>query len=55
MSIIFEGERYVYAIAKLLHTGKTTYVWQIHMIDEHKQLVCVSRLTLAVLTKMQDA
>ena len=25
------------------------------MIDKYKQLVCISRLTLAVLTKMQDA
>lgn len=48
------GEGYVYAVARPLHIGKTTHVWQIHITDEHKQLVCVSRLTMAVLTRMKD-
>jgi acyl-coenzyme A thioesterase PaaI-like protein len=55
MSIIFGGERYVYAVARLLYIGTTTCVWQIHMIDEYKQLVCVSRPTMAVLTRMKSA
>ena len=49
------GEGYVYAVARPLHIGKTTHVWQIHITDERKQLVCASRLTMAVLTRMQDA
>ena len=48
-------EGYVYAVAKPLHIGKTTHVWQIHITNEHQQLVCASRLTMAVLTKKKDA
>ena len=44
-------EGYVYAIAKPLHTGKSTHVWQIHITNEDDKLVCVSRLTVAVLDK----
>ena len=45
---------YVYAVARPLHIGKTTHVWQVHITDAHRQLVCASRLTVAALTKMQD-
>ena len=49
-------EGYIYAIAKPLHIGKTTHVWQIHINNEDKKLVCISRLTVAVLDKpMQPA
>jgi len=41
----------VSAIAKPLHLGKTTQVWEIKIYNESKQLVSVSRLTMAVLTK----
>ena len=44
-------EGYVYATAKPLHIGKTTQVWQIYIINENAQLVCASRLTVAVLNK----
>jgi 1,4-dihydroxy-2-naphthoyl-CoA hydrolase len=42
---------YVYAVAKPLHIGKSTHVWEIHITDEQEQLVCVSRLTVAILSK----
>jgi 1,4-dihydroxy-2-naphthoyl-CoA hydrolase len=48
-------EGYVYAVARPLHIGKTTHVWQIHITDAQKQLVCASRLTMAVLTRIKDA
>ena len=35
--------------ARPLHRGRTTQVWEIHIRDARKRLVCVSRLTLAVL------
>lgn len=41
----------VTAIAKPLHLGKTTQVWEIKIHNEFKQLICISRLTLAVLSK----
>ena len=37
--------------AKPLHLGGSTQVWSIEIKDEENRLVCVSRLTMAVLTK----
>ncbi len=42
-------EGYVYGRATPLHIGKNTHVWDIKIHDEHHRLVCVSRLTLAVI------
>lgn len=42
---------YVHGQAIPLHIGKTTHVWQIHITDDQDQLVCTSRLTVAVLEK----
>lgn len=44
---VTEGK--VTAIAKPLHLGKTTHVWDIRIYDENEKLFCVSRLTVAVL------
>lgn len=32
-----------------LHLGRSTQIWQIHIRDDDDRLVCVSRITLAVL------
>lgn len=37
--------------ARALHTGRTTQVWQIDIHDEAGRLVCVSRITMAVLER----
>lgn len=42
---------YVTATCKPLHIGKTTHVWDIRINDEREKLVCVSRLTVAILKK----
>jgi 1,4-dihydroxy-2-naphthoyl-CoA hydrolase len=42
---------YVYGTATPLHLGKTTHVWDIRIVDEREKLVCVSRLTVAILKK----
>ena len=34
--------------AKALHLGRSTQVWEIRIEDERQRLVCVSRLTMAV-------
>ncbi len=34
--------------ARPLHVGASTQVWDIRIVDERQRLVCVSRLTLAV-------
>ncbi len=40
---------WVTGIARPVHMGRSTHVWQIDMSNEAGQLVCVSRLTLVVL------
>lgn len=37
--------------AKPIHIGATTQVWEIRITDERDKLVCVSRLTVAVLKR----
>jgi 1,4-dihydroxy-2-naphthoyl-CoA hydrolase len=44
-------EGYVYGTATPLHLGQTTHVWDIRIYDEREKLVCVSRLTVAILRK----
>jgi 1,4-dihydroxy-2-naphthoyl-CoA hydrolase len=42
---------FVIATATPLHVGAATQVWDIKIHDEKEKLVCVSRLTVAVLKK----
>lgn len=44
-------EGYVYGTVTPLHIGKSTHVWDIRIVDERGKLVCVSRLTVAILKK----
>ena len=44
-------EGMVVATAEPLHIGATTHVWDIKIRDEAERLICVSRLTVAVLAK----
>ena len=39
----------VVATAKPLHLGKSTHVWDIKIHAENEKLICVSRLTVAIL------
>jgi 1,4-dihydroxy-2-naphthoyl-CoA hydrolase len=39
---------YVIGTARPIHLGKTTQVWDIKIVNEKGDLVCISRLTLAV-------
>lgn len=41
----------VYARATPLHLGRSTHVWDIKITDEAERLICISRLTVAVLSK----
>ena len=45
------SEGYVHAVAKPLHLGTTTHVWDIRICDEHNKLICISRLTVAIRDK----
>ncbi len=42
---------YVIGVAKPIHIGKKTQVWEIKITNEQLELVCVSRITIAVLDK----
>lgn len=44
-------EGFVYGKAQLLHFGKKTHLWEVRIQNEAGQLVCISRLTIAVLDK----
>lgn len=44
----------VTATVSPLHIGATTHVWDIRITDERDKLVCVSRLTVAVLKKPKN-
>jgi len=44
-------EGMVTGTATPLHLGGTTHVWDIKIHDEREKLVCVSRLTVAILKK----
>jgi 1,4-dihydroxy-2-naphthoyl-CoA hydrolase len=42
---------FVTGIARPIHVGSSTQVWSIEITDEENRLVCISRLTMAVLVK----
>lgn len=42
---------YVTGTATIIHAGRKTHIWEIKINNELNQLVCVSRLTIAVLEK----
>ncbi|MBK7560509.1 MAG: hotdog fold thioesterase [Chitinophagaceae bacterium] len=46
-------EGFVTGIASPLHLGSTTHVWDIKIFDEKEKLVCVSRLTVAIIPRKE--
>ena len=42
---------FVTGIARPLHVGQRTHVWEIKITNEQNDLVCVSRITMAVIDK----
>ncbi|MFC6999272.1 hotdog fold thioesterase [Rufibacter roseus] len=42
---------YVYGKATALHVGRRTQVWEIRITSEAGDLVCISRITMAVLDR----
>jgi 1,4-dihydroxy-2-naphthoyl-CoA hydrolase len=41
----------VYATATPVHVGRSTQVWDIRISDAQEQIICISRLTLAVIKR----
>jgi 1,4-dihydroxy-2-naphthoyl-CoA hydrolase len=44
-------EGWVYGRATALHTGRSTQVWEVKITTETGELVCLSRMTVAVIDK----
>lgn len=42
---------YVYGTTTPIHIGKRTHIWEIRIINEQKELVCISRITIAVIDR----
>lgn len=45
----------VTATARPIHIGSRSQVWSIEIRDERERLVCISRLTMAVLERTREA
>ncbi len=44
-------EGFVNGITKPIHIGKQTHVWEIRLTNDAGELICISRITMAVLEK----
>ena len=44
-------EGYVTGIATPIHLGNTTHVWDIRIFDDKNKMICVSRLTMAIIQR----
>lgn len=44
----------VTATARPFHMGSRSHVWQIEIHDERQRLICVSRITMAVIERKKD-
>ncbi len=42
---------HVLGTARPIHVGRSTQIWEVRIVDEQGKLVCVSRVTMAVLDK----
>jgi 1,4-dihydroxy-2-naphthoyl-CoA hydrolase len=42
---------FVFGVAKPIHIGKKTHVWEIRITNEAKEMVCISRITIAIIDK----
>lgn len=40
--------------ARAEHLGRNTQIWSIRIVDEHDRLVCLSRLTIAIIDRSPD-
>jgi len=45
-------EGHVHGSARPIHLGRRSQVWAIEIVDDRQRLVCVSRLTIAVIERL---
>jgi uncharacterized protein (TIGR00369 family) len=48
-------EGWVTGVARPLHLGRSTQIWEIRISEAGERLVCIARLTLSVLARGADA
>lgn len=44
-------EGYVYGTTRPVHIGKRTQIWEIKITNDQEDLVCISRITIAIIDK----
>ena len=42
---------YVFGTTTPIHIGKRTHIWEIRITNEDKELICISRITIAVIDR----
>jgi len=42
---------FVLGITRPIHIGKKTHVWEVRITNEQQELICISRITMAVIDK----
>jgi 1,4-dihydroxy-2-naphthoyl-CoA hydrolase len=45
---------YVTAVATPLHLGASTHIWDIRILNDQEKLVCISRLTTAIIPRQRQ-
>lgn len=45
---------FVYGVARPLHRGRNTHVWDIRISDESGRLICVARHTVAIISRPKE-
>ncbi len=44
----------VYGKVTCVHMGKSSHVWNIRITNEAEELICISRMTVAIITKKKE-
>lgn len=44
-------EGFVFGSTNPIHIGKSTHIWEIKITDNQERLVCISRITVAIIEK----
>ena len=42
---------FVFGTTRPIHIGKKTHVWEIRIVNDQKELICISRITMVVIDK----
>ena len=49
------SDGFVYGTAKAVRIGRRTHVWQIEIVNEANELICISRLTVMIVNKEENS